>query len=419
MPETTNKKYKLIHRFMSPEKYHNLQEKDPHTLYFLTNGELYKGTVLYGGQIQIIDNNSIPMQGVNNRIYANIDTLELLTWRNGRFQSLIPKVTGNIETNGSTDNDEDIVTKGAVKDYINKLVANGSLAGGYDGPLANVPSKVIRTNEDIHIIDQTIGKYRPGDVIKAGTSINEIFKNIFTKVIDVTYNKPSVRLSPVKISVEAGTISKFVFKILYDKADGGEVESILFLKGINNIYGDPIFHSKHVVKEYTTPEPITVTDSDLLQYKVVVRYSAGSIKSNNIGEEIAEGVIEAGSAEDVCTLIGERFTWYQSSPLGNVQYNKSSVVRGLTDRILGAKKGSQFSIDVTRGDREVVIAYPKIIGPIESVKSRTMSMELKDSFTPAIVMVEGANGYRSIEYYVYTYTPNTPFASNDTFEVIL
>jgi hypothetical protein len=416
------KRFKLIET--TPEKYHNLAEKDPHTLYFLSNGQLFKGDVIYSGNIHIIDNSSIPMQGDDNAIYINTDTREILVWRNNKFESSIPRVAERIpvtetmaienpEVNGM------LVTTKAVKDYITKLVELGTIAGGYDGPMANVPTSVVRTTKNIISIDQNIGKYKAGDIIPRGTSLEDILQNMFTRVIDVVYRKPSIKISPTIIRVEAGTYMKHNFKIQYDSGDGGTVESMLFLKGLNNSYGDPIFFSKYTVKEWTTPEPVMITDSDLLQYKAVVKYTDGEIKHNNIGEAQDTGRIKAGVVEDVCQLIGERFVWYQSSGLANIPFDKSSEVRGMANKILGAKKDSEFMIEVARGDAQVVIAYPKIYGPITSVKSRIGSVELKDQFKPSITLVEGANGYRSIEYYVYKYTPVTPFVSNDIFDVII
>lgn len=404
----------------TPEKYAECQEKDPRALYFLTNGELYKGTQLFGGQIKIIDNSAIPMKGSENKIYANIDTKELLIWQNEEWVSLLPVITTDIGTGpDDTFQDDSLVTKVAVKNYIKALIQNGSLSGGSEGSMANVASDVVRLKEDIPVIDQNLGRYRPGDTIKAGTSLHEILENILTRVIDVVYVEPSVKLSPVNIVVEAGTAKKFIFNINYDSADGGAVESVMMLKGNNNVYGDPIFFSKHMVTEYMIDEPITITDSDRLQYKVVVKYDDGDIRANNIGEAQEEGVIKAGTVEDICQCIGERFTWFKSVKSAEDEFISSSQIRSIENKILGTKKGSSFSVDINAGDEMVVLAYPKALGKLDNVKSRIFNMDLTENFTSSVVMVEGANAYRSIEYFVYKYTPNAPFTSNDTFDIVI
>lgn len=421
MGDYNSRRFRLIET--TPEKFHNLAEKDPHTLYFLTNGQLFKGDMLYSGNIRLIDNSSIPMEGDENTIYINTDTKEVLIWKNNKFESAIPRVSDKIPTTDAPiienpEIDGMLVTVKSVREYIKKLVEKGNLAGGYDGPMANVPTTVVRTTKPIVSVDQTIGKYKPGDVIPQGTSLEEILKNMFTKVIDVVYKKPSIKISPTIIRVESGTYMKHNFKIQYDAGDGGAVESMLFLKGLNNSFGDPIFFSKHPVKEWTTPEPIMITDSDLLQYKAVVKYGDGEARTNNIGELQEEGKIKAGTVEDVCQLIGERFVWYQSSNQ-ILDFDTSSKVRGISNKILGAKKDSEFMIEVARGDNQVVIAYPKIYGPITSIKSRVAGVELKEDFATSITLVEGANSYRSIDYYIYIYNPVSPFVTNDIFEVTI
>lgn len=405
---------------ITPEMYNSLTEKDPRALYFLTNGELYKGSQLYGGQIKIFDNNSVPTKGSDNKIYANIDSKELLIWKNESWVSLLPEISNNISTvPDDTLKDDNLVTKLAVKKYIQALIQNGSLSGGSEGSLANVSSEVVRLENDITVIDQNIGKYRPGDVISKGTSIHKILTNLLTKVIDVVYTTPSVRISPVNIVVEAGTTKKFIFNINYDSADGGAVESVMILKGNNNIYGDPIFFSKHMVTEYMIDEPITITDSDRLRYKVVVKYDDGAIRANNIGEVQEEGAIKAGTVEDICQCIGERFTWFKSVKSAKDEFISSSQIRSIENKILGTKKGSSFSVDINAGDEMVVLAYPKTLGKLDNVKSRIFNMDLTENFISSIVMVEGANAYRSIEYFVYKYTPNAPFISNDTFDIVI
>lgn len=411
------KKVNLV--FTSPTKFDSIYRNIDNTIAFLTNGEIRMGEKSFGSSIKIFDNHSIPIIGIENKLYVNKDTGELKYFEAGEFHSLSRGISGEISIfEDETDiTKNDLVTKAAVINYIKALVNAGSLAGGLEGPQANIPSSSVKTNKDITVIDQKLGKYRPGDIIKSGTNINTILENIFTNVIDVVYDRPIVKISPNGLKVEAGTSQKFNFKINYDKGDAGDIDSVLLLKGANNVYGDPIFFSKYLVKEYTTPEPIIITDSDVIQYKVLVKYKEGEIKSNNIGEQQPDGVIQAGSVEDVCNLIGARRTWYMSTAQTDLEFEASSSVRGIHNSVLDMKKGSSFNIEVNKGDRTVVIAYPKYLGELESITSRALNMDISDNFTITTTLVEGANNYRSIEYYIYQYTPAIPFEANETLRV--
>ena len=73
---------------VTPNQYSSLETKDNNALYFLNNGEIYKGETLLSNNVEIIpDDEDYPETGENNKLYAKLNG-ESAFW-NGSSYTLI------------------------------------------------------------------------------------------------------------------------------------------------------------------------------------------------------------------------------------------------------------------------------------------------------------------------------------------
>ena len=93
----------------------------------------------------------------------------------------------------------------------------------------------------------------------------------------------------------------------------------------------------------------------------------------------------------------------------------SDNIRTLSGSKLGIKKGDKFNININAGDVQVIIAYPKEIGDINSIKYiEGMNAEIKDTFSQQIIQVKDL-GTTLTDYNVYVYKPINPYSRNATY----
>lgn len=114
-----------------------------------------------------------------------------------------------------------------------------------------------------------------------------------------------------------------------------------------------------------------------------------------------------------------RNTFYGTDSTNNTAYTTSAEVRALGGTKLGAKAGDVVTINIPTGAKMVVVAVPDTLS-ITSVKYvEGMNAEIKDVFAQTTVAVEGANGYTSATYKLYSYIPVVDFSTNVTYKVTL
>ena len=108
-----------------------------------------------------------------------------------------------------------------------------------------------------------------------------------------------------------------------------------------------------------------------------------------------------------------------SSSASTTPVATSSDVRALANSILDPKAGSTFTLNIPTGSTLVTIAVPSARTLSSVVYVEGMNSDVKDTFTPSTVNVEGANSYAGIDYTVYSYIPAIPFPNNATYKVTL
>lgn len=164
----------------------------------------------------------------------------------------------------------------------------------------------------------------------------------------------------------------------------------------------------------TFPE-ITVTDTTNYNVTATATYSAGAIPVDNLGDEYADGQIEAGSAS---ASVVTKLTGYRAAFIGYLTTTAeeepltSDVIRGLQEKIKGYKSAQTKTIKAgENGAKRIVVAYPA-----NTTRGGLSKVELPSTFEgytvtelytqQANIDVQGAGTEdNAIPYTVWVYPP--------------
>ena len=149
-------------------------------------------------------------------------------------------------------------------------------------------------------------------------------------------------------------------------------------------------------------DEMQVVDGTNYRLNATITYGAGANPKNNLGTEVPNLAIAAGSK----TASSGAITGYRNSFWGGVKSKEgtptSVAIRGLAGKRNAALSGG-FQGDATEsvGDMRVIIAVPapRTITSIKDVNG--LNAEAFSAFTHVVVKVEGANGYEAKDYNVY------------------
>ena len=135
-------------------QYSALASKNADTLYFLSNGQLFKGEVSYSDQIAVVS--ALPGTLVAGKVYVNT-TDKSVTYYDGTTSTVVvPATVGSI---GDSTPDTDLANVKAIKDFV---VAE----------IAKIPAQVDYT---VTITDETVGTGElTKQTIKQGASGSEV-----------------------------------------------------------------------------------------------------------------------------------------------------------------------------------------------------------------------------------------------------
>lgn len=283
-------------------------------------------------------------------------------------------------------------------------------------------------NTDVHVeeisvelgTDGTVGGYKTGDVIAAGTDIKTILNKLFQKAVPATYTKPTLTLAAKDTaagSYEYGTNITAQVAASFTKNDAGALTTIAILKdGVEILNGtdNPLT---------STAETISLTTT--VSYTASATYAEGTIKNNNLGEPSPDGHISAGSI----TSSAVKFTPYRCGYFYGVLDTDNSTA--LTSDIIrsGTKKTGAYAAgnlplikaSSVANRKRIFVACPatnkgvtKVIMP-SAVNADCTANFVKQATT---VSVEGANGSAGIDYNVWVYEP-AEISDDQTFTVTL
>lgn len=266
---------------------------------------------------------------------------------------------------------------------------------------------------DLTVYGVTQGSYTVGNVIPAGTSLEDVIKGMLQTIIPPTYQAPTLGLSgSAPTTTEAGTTITPMLTPSFAQRDGGAA-TLYTLK-------------KDGVTMVTNPSPQAFGDvayvlGDVsISYQATQTYDQGPVKNDNQGNAYPTGQIAAGSAvSNGVTYTGRRCMFY-GADAGIAAPVNSAEVRFLAGKTLGPANGATFTMSIPAGSRRVVIAYPDTLQDLTSVKYVELGNgEVKDVFVKTLFTVEGAAGFTAIGYKIFSYVPAVPFGDAVTFNITL
>lgn len=241
----------------------------------------------------------------------------------------------------------------------------------------------------------TAGGYKTGDVIEAGTTLNNFLKKLLQKQVPPTYKAPTLSLSgDGDTPVECGTQQTLKINASFTQNDGGALTSYTLKRG-----AETLIDGDSSITEYTD-ENVTIPDGSIT-YSATASYAQGPIKNDNLGQPYPTGRIEAGTTSQATKqYTGQRFCFWQASP-NDLPVASSANIRALTSKGYKANN-SNIVVTIPSGTRCVVMAYPETYGELSKVLQQTSNLDIKGSFVKSgPIQVEGANSYTPINYNVY------------------
>lgn len=316
------------------------------------------------------------------------------------------------------------------KSEIDNKISSGIIDGGdiiltsdtdemvFINPKAEKKVIKSKTQKDYTLNGTTLGALEEGAVIKEGTSIDELLAMITQKSVPATYTAPKIALSKVSGSAtgaqEVGTNISFALKSVFTQNEAGAIKSHEILRN------DEVIHTGEVADtiEYTVDS--FALGEETVTFKSLASYEAGEVKNDNLGNPSPENAIKAGSIKSTGVSFTGQRAYFYGTGVGDLPELNSANIRALNNKKLNAKTGTEFEIPVAIGQQYIIFAYPSSVREVSQVMYvETNDTGMAPNFDQALVQVEGANGFTSTEYRVYTYRMGIPAAATMTFKVTI
>ena len=141
-------------------QYVSLTQKSDDTLYFLDNGQLFKGSVSYSDQIAVVS--ALPDTLVAGKVYVNT-TDKSVTYYDGTTSTVV--VPATVGTIGDSTPDTDLANVKAIKDFVAAEIAKIPAQVDYTVTLVD------ETTADGEITKQTIKQGKAGSETEVGTIV--------------------------------------------------------------------------------------------------------------------------------------------------------------------------------------------------------------------------------------------------------
>ena len=158
-----------------------------------------------------------------------------------------------------------------------------------------------------------------------------------------------------------------------------------------------------VINDFETIYYTTIPANKLSSFCNFLKYTADGY--------YPEGHIEAGSVNTTNYSFNPYRQGYFIGSTTNTDTLTSDIIRGLQQKRNGAYSAGTVNYQVPVGAARVIIACPATnTGMTKVINQSALNADVTDTFTETQVSVEGANGYSSTEYNVWTFTPPAVYA---------
>lgn len=139
-------------------EYKGLATKDVNVIYFVDNGQIYKGETSYTNQIEVVD--SLPVTMVAGKIYVNT-TDKSVTYYDGTASTVV--VPETVATIGDSTADTALASAKAIKDFVAAEIAKIPAAVDYTVTITNETAGAGERSK------QTIKQGKSGEETTVGT----------------------------------------------------------------------------------------------------------------------------------------------------------------------------------------------------------------------------------------------------------
>ena len=292
-----------------------------------------------------------------------------------------------------------------LKDYL-LLLENriASISGRASDIQLSAPIKV-------ELKDKTIGKYKNGDVIDQGTTLQTLLQGMLREVIKPELTEPTLDLTYEidNEGPEPGDIATTYFTVVYNKNDAGDIVvdeegypaykivaedgTYTYERAYISYTEDGVEKRVLLDKDLTAQANILFTDKSDLNISCNIEYEQGEVHEDNYGN--ASYFIPAGTLSVEKTYKTERKMFLGYFNGTDIRTAKERPVE--TGRIrVEAKwydKIKDFVVAIPYGQRLFV----------KSVFYLNQGCEILDLFERTIEPVPGANNYSPVLYEIYTY----------------
>lgn len=376
--------------------------KDDLTIYFLMDVlQIYKGSTRVADPIVFTEEElpAVDAEIATNKIYVKIPELSCHTWDGTKWNNIVRAVTDNIIGISEADIQKTPTANAVllyIADRISKMLSTGEIKG-----------ENVKLENNITVVGANAGKYVPGDIISAGTSLSAILSNLVKTRIPPIYEEPEFSIPKTEYIDESGTLIKPTILPVFIKNDAGPVDMYTIIKTNGNNPPETVLNTPQL-QEYVEAAMETLPDNELLKYNISLHYTDGEIKADNFDQYYPTERIKAGYKTGTVKYIGYRNAFFGADTL-TVEPETSDDIRGLASKLLNPNNGDSMAVIVPIDSRRIIIAYPDRIKELESIIDSSSGFNVLGNFTKSLIWVEGANGYDPMAYKVYTYISTIPF----------
>ena len=276
-------------------QYVSLTQKSDDTLYFLDNGQLFKGAVSYSDQIAVVS--ALPDTLVAGKVYVNT-TDKSVTYYDGTTSTVV--VPATVGTIGDSTPDTDLANVKAIKDFV-------------AAEIAKIPAQVDYT---VTLVDETAGT---GELTKQTIKQGKVGSETEVGTIVVPDLKMEVKATPNDGYLKTyqftyGTGSAFEIDIPKDLVvESGEVIVVTDDAPVSGLTNGT--YLKLVIVNQTVPVYIDVKDlCDVYTGKTATDGVSVSVSASNeisatlVGKAVTEANLEDTLATKISDAV-ESFTW--------------------------------------------------------------------------------------------------------------
>jgi hypothetical protein len=308
---------------------------------------------------------------------------------------------------------DSLLAKGVVKIDSNLFVKSLNVSDSiqrFSDSIANLSNRVgaISSSSNKFTADLKVnygggsfGKYTNGQTIPAiGKTIDEVFKDILTKVISPSYSSPTASLNmPSSGLVPSGTaatgnieigtnLGTLTFNPTFNKLDGGDFSAIAYKKN-GSFFGSSSDNVTQLTAQIT--------------YQVTYTYSAGSsIKKNNLNEDDVTNQVQAGTVNsNTVTITPASYKYWGMTTNSSANITDADIIAmvGGNKEWATSKLKSSFTITGPGGSGPVKYAFYAV----PSATSGTITSILAGGFESIAAFDKVTRSFTNAQGYVVSY----------------